>query len=208
MKIFRIAAVLLCAGILMAEDTIRLPEPQKKGGTPLMDAVSARRSNRKIASAPLTQQQISDILYVAAGVTSADGKLSIPTARNVQDTTIFAALPEGVYRYNAKENTLELQAKGDFRPLCGMQKAMHAGSPMVLIFTSDQDKLESLPEKSREAMAAVHIGSSVQNVYLYAAANQLATVVCGSVDIPKLARAIKLGPQYRIWLTQPIGTAK
>ena len=119
MKMLWIAAMVLCAGILMAEDTIRLPEPQKTGGTPLMDAITARRSNRKIASTPLTQQQISDILYAAAGVTSADGKISIPTARNVQDTTIFAVLPEAVYRYNAKDNTLELQAKGDFRPMCG-----------------------------------------------------------------------------------------
>ena len=208
MKMLWIAAMVLCAGILMAEDTIRLPEPQKTGGTPLMDAITARRSNRKIASTPLTQQQISDILYAAAGVTSADGKISIPTARNVQDTTIFAVLPEAVYRYNAKDNTLELQAKGDFRPMCGMQKAMHSGAPMVLIFASDQDKLEKFPEKARGEMAAIHIGSSVQNVYLYAAANQLATVVCASVDIPKLARAIKLGPQYRILLTQPIGMAK
>ena len=50
-----------------------------------------------------------------------------------------------------------------------------------------------------------HAGYISQNVYLYAASAGLSTVVCNMVDKKNLIRRMKLGPQYTVILTQPVG---
>lgn len=188
-----------------AEAEIRLPVPDKTGGKPLMEVIAARRSLRNFGKEPLTAQQISDILFAAHGITGEDGRRTTPTARNVLDMEIFAALPQGLYRYDAAGHSLKLVLDKDIRKVCGMQP-FHGKAPMVLIYVSDLDKYSAAGMTGEQAAfyAPIHAGSICQNVYLAATSMGLSTVVCNAVDKKQLARAMKLGPQYVIMLTQPV----
>ena len=101
--------IIVCSALTMlvcAQD-IKLPEPQKTGGMPLMEALAARQSQRTFSAKPLSNQQLADLLWAAFGVNRADGKRTAPSARNGQEVDIYVALPSGLYLYQAKSNTLE-----------------------------------------------------------------------------------------------------
>lgn len=204
-KLLTLAAVFSFATLFAAEDAMKLPPPEKTGGMPLMEALTARASKRDMTAAPLSPQQLSNICYAACGVNREDGRRTTPTARNVQDLMLFVALKDGLYLYNAKDNTLELRDKRDIREFTGTQKKMHQNSGAVLIYVSDFDRYGSIPEDARAVYAASHTGFASQSVYLYAASAGLSTVICGLVDKPKLAKEMKLSPAQKIQFTQPIG---
>ncbi len=202
------AAALLPALTGAPPESIPLPAAEKTGGMPLRQAITARASARNMGDRKLPDQVLSNLLYAAAGVTRPDGRRSIPTARNLQDLTVYAVLPEGAYEYLPREHALRLCAAGDLRGECGLQQAMHARAAVVLVYVSDRSKLGDLPESDQLFYSGIHAGSALQNVYLSAADQGLATVVCGSVNREALARALKLPETRRVLLTQPLGYAR
>jgi len=56
-------------GKYIMERTIKLPEPQKELVFPLMKAIERRRSIRKWKDTPLSEQELSNLLWAACGVT-------------------------------------------------------------------------------------------------------------------------------------------
>lgn len=51
------------------EKTIKLPTPQKELEFPLMKALEKRRSIRKWSNVPISDQELSNILWAACGIT-------------------------------------------------------------------------------------------------------------------------------------------
>lgn len=198
---------ILAVNCFAADKIIKLPAPNRKGGKPLMAALDERQSKRNISAAPLNRQELSDLFFAATGVTRKNGKLTIPTARDARSMILFAAMPDGLYRYNPEAHQLELEQPRDFREFTGTQKKMHTTAPVVLIYVSDNERMKrvNIPESGFTKYGAFHAGSMSQNVYLYAASANLSTVVCGLVEIDKLAIEMKLPESHRIQFTQPIG---
>ena len=87
-----------------AEKTTRmeLPAPTKSGGMPLMQALNERHSSKmNYSGAPLSPQQLSDLLWATWGINRADGRRTAPTAMNRQDVRVYVALENGVWQYDA-----------------------------------------------------------------------------------------------------------
>jgi nitroreductase len=61
------------------------------------------------------------------------------------------------------------------------------------------------PDETKHLWSGFHAGVISQNVYLYCASEGLATVVRTSIDIPALAKAMKLRPDQKITLAQSVG---
>jgi hypothetical protein len=197
----------LAVSAAAAEKVIKLPAPEKTGGKPFNQALSERKTIRNISAKPLSEQELSNLLYAAAGVSRADGKLTIPTARNVQDIVLYAATKDGLYRYDSAKNELILEQPRDIREFCGFQVKMHTTAPVVLIPVSDSSKMKAMkfPEDRIAVYAPMHIGFAVQNVYLHAASGDFATVVCGALDTKKLAEEMKLPADSLVYVTMPFG---
>lgn len=195
------------ACLTAADKVIKLPTPDKTGGKPFMQVLTERKSNRNISDKPLTMQELSDLCYAAAGVTRPDGRRTNPTARNVQDIVLYAAMKDGLYRYDPAKHELLLEQARDLRPFCGFQTQMHTTAPVVLIPVSDSAKMKAKKfSADRIAVyAPMHIGFVVQNIYLYAASGGFATVVCGAVDTKKLAGEMKLPGDSLLYVTMPFG---
>ncbi len=90
-----------------ASKTIALPAPQKKGGMPLMEAISKRRSDREFASTELPLPTLFNLLWAAYGVNRPEGRRTAPSALNAQEVDLYVALPSGGYCYNAPTNSLQ-----------------------------------------------------------------------------------------------------
>ena len=194
---------LFCSIICAAEGDIALPKPDIKGGKPFMQCVYERRTLRNFDSKVLPLQTVSEILFVADGITRKDGRKTVPTARNKQNQSVYAFTADGVYLYNAKKHALELKFKGDHRAACGLQD-FHKIAPLVLVFVSDMSAVGNTVEQQC-LYAGNHSGSASQNVYLYAASNDLATVVCGLLDRKKIKKLLNLKEEQMVIFSQPIG---
>ena len=193
----------ICGSFTLSAQDLKLPAPDTKGGKPLMQCMAERKSARNFSSKKLPLQIMANIFYAADGITRADGRKTVPTARNAQNQMIYAATADGFWRYEPKTNTLKKLGSEDIRGLCGKQK-FHAKAPLVLVYVAEPAKVGNTPEQQQN-YAANHAGYASQNVYLYAASEGLATVVCAMVDRDALAKALKLPADQQIMYSQPIG---
>jgi len=175
-----------------AED-IRLPEPDKTGKTTLMQALEDRHADREFSDREVDERTLSSVLWAAYGVNRDDGKRTIPTAKDTKDLNIYVFTKNGIWLYDADNNLLKQQSDQDYMSLFQKQEYM-APVPVVLVYTGSTDDY-----------AAMHAGSSYQNVGLYAAANGMANIVRGFFDREKVTEALKLPKGQRVIVTQAIG---
>ncbi len=191
-----------------AQSVINLPAPVTTGGKPLMDVLSERHSGREFLDSAMSDQQISNLLWAAYGVNrSESGKRTAPSARNMQEFDIYVALKKGLYRWNSANNQLEPIKSGDFRGRIGRQTFV-ASASLVLIFVADYDRMGKMEEASKEFYSAADCGYISQNVYLFAASENLSTVVLGSVERESVAQLLGLKATQKIVFAQPVGFAQ
>ena len=180
---------------VMAAD-IKLPEPDKTNATTLIQALENRHSDREFSDKTIDNQTLSTLLWAAYGVNRADGKRTIPTALDKKDLSIYVFNKDGIWLYDAVANTLKQQSDKDRLDLFRMQDYMNAVST-VLVYTG-----------STEEYAVMHAGSAYQNVELYAAANNMASIVRGYFDHDKVQEALNLPSDQRVIISQAIGWNK
>lgn len=191
---------------------IKLPEPQKELVFPLMRALENRRSLRKWKDTPLSEQELSNLLWAACGVTKekygkVKSKRTAPSACNSQEIRVYVLLASGAYLYSEENHELVEILKKDIREHIGTQKMMKS-APMGLVYVADLSRMTSPFVRSEEAKrfsAWVDTGYVSQNVYLYCAASNLATVALTLIDRKKLRTLMDLEEREKIVLTQVVG---
>lgn len=187
---------------------IQLLAPQMTGGKPLMQALKDRKTTREFSSKELPLQVISDMLWAADGINRPDsGRRTAPSAMNMQEINIYVAKADGLYLFDAKMNMLMPVLSEDIRALTGTQSFVK-DAPVNLVFVADLAKMSRMSPENIDIYAAADTGYISQNVYLFCASAELATVVRGSVDKPALAKAMKLRADQRIILAQTVGYPK
>jgi SagB-type dehydrogenase family enzyme len=193
-------------------DFIKLPEPEKELEFPLMKAIETRRTKRKWKDSNLSELEISNLLWVACGITHNETKQSksrrtAPSACNSQEIKVYIALYNGLYLYDEKNHQLIRILAEDIRKHIGTQKMMHS-APVGLIYVSDYSKLKTFffkDEARKWFTSAADTGFISQNVYLYCAAAKLSTALLSLVDRDKLHKIIGLNENEKIVYTQVIG---
>ena len=191
---------------------IKLPEPQKDLEFPLMKALENRRTIRKWKETPISEQNISNLLWAACGITKhkygrVKSKRTAPSACNAQEIRVYIIMKQGVYLYNEENHELIEIITEDIRENIGTQKMMKS-APMGLVFVADLSRMTSPFLKNKEAQrfcAWVDTGYISQNVYLYCAASNLGTAVLSLVNREKLHQLMKLKGHEKIVLTQVVG---
>jgi SagB-type dehydrogenase family enzyme len=184
--------------------SITLPPPGRRGGLPLMEALAGRRSSRDFAPDALPLPLLSGLLWASFGTNREDGKRTAPTALNAQEIDVFAALPEGVYRYDAAAHALHLVASADVRRVTGYQDFVDE-APLDLVYVADHARMGLVPVGQRSAYAHVAAGAISQNVYLFCASSGLATVIRAWIDREAIARALGLTHDQQVLLSQTVG---
>lgn len=178
------------------EAVLKLPDPQKTGGMPLMEALSKRSSHKKFNGKEFDNQMVSDVLWSAFGVNREDvHKRTIPTAKNEQNLSLYVIMPNGMYSYNAEKNELNLISTEDYRAKAGMQSDMLKDAAMIVVYV----------EKLGDGYNKYNTGAASQNVGLYAASAGLANVVVGSANIKELGEVLKLPRGQQVQVIQAVG---
>lgn len=105
-------------------ERIELKTPDPKMGLTINEALAARSSSRDFSPEMLSLEELSGVLWAAAGVNREDGHLTAPSAMALYPIRVYAFLPEGVYRYDSKANVLNRVIEGDRRELTAMQDSL------------------------------------------------------------------------------------
>ena len=189
-----LTAALAASPLLPAAD-IALPAPGRKGGMPLMQTLNQRKSSRAYAEKQLPSQTVSDLLWAASGVNRPDGRMTAPTARNIQEITLYAILPSGAYRYDAKANRLAQVS------IENLTQSVTGKAPLTVVYVADTKKQPNLK------MSAVDCGFIGQNIYLYCASAGLSTVIRGSFDKGFISK-LNLPEGSEVFFIQSVGFPK
>ena len=175
-----------------AEKTVRmeLPAPNKNGGMPLMQALNERHSTKmNYSGAPLSPQQLSDLLWATWGVNREDGRRTAPTAMNKQDVRVYVALESGVWLYDSG-NALIKVLDGDWR-------GQMSGGSLTLLY--------AIPQANE--WGGAHVGSLYQNAGLYCAAAGLGNFVHVS-GLHALDGKLPLPEGWKVYIIQTVGLLK
>jgi len=194
-------------GLAQEATKVKLPAPKINGGKPLMQTLNERKTSREFSPKPISDQTLSNLLWAAFGVNRPDGRRTAPSAKNMQEIDIYVAKSDGVYVYDAYENTLKIVIKEDLRALTGAQPFVK-DAPINLIYVADLSKMKGLSSENINLYSAADTGFISENVYLFCASEGLATVIRGSVGRAALSKALGFGPDKKIILAQTVGYPK
>jgi len=201
--------LLACASLLCAQElqTIKLPQPKKEGGKPLMQALNERKSGREFSSEKLPLPVLSNLLWAACGINRSTGQRTAPTASNKQEIDVYVAAPDGLFLYDPKEHKLTQVLTEDIRAQTGTQP-YPKDAAINLIYVADLTKAGRTKPEDVEFYSGADTAFIAQNVYLFCASEGLVTVVRASVDRAALAKTMKLRADQKICLAQSIGYPK
>jgi nitroreductase len=206
---FLTAAMLAAVPALAAEESgaVALPRPACEGGKPLLDALRLRRSTREFSERPLPPQVLSDLLWAAFGINRPNGDRTAPYWRHIMVIDVYAAMADGVWRYEPQRHVLLPHASADIRADTGLQDFVGT-APLNLLYVAHGERMTDVGPAERRLFASVDAGFIGQNVYLFCASEGLATVFRGAVDYRKLDHRMQLGPDQFVTFAQTVGYPK
>ena len=190
-------------GSMQAQEVISLPQPEvSKLSMTLGQALQQRRSERQYSNKEISMQTLSTLLWAACGVSDQKtGKITAPSAINMQDVKVYVCSKDGVCLYNAKANTLtKVSDKNLLEAIAGRQAfAKAAPISLVLVSTKDSDRAPN------DKFGAMDAGYVSQNIYLACTALGLKTVARATMDFDVLKRELNLADTSFLELNHPIG---
>jgi hypothetical protein len=212
---------LYLSACLLAQDAIKLPAPQTDGGKPLMQALKLRQSTRGNYGPPekLSMQTLSNLLWAANGVNRPDGHRTAPTAAGWNNIDIYLATPDGLFVYDAPQNSLRVISKEDVRATSGlegpatgkMKQDFAKTAPLSLVYVADMAKTKGMKYEGEDVgllWSYANAAAIAQNVYLYCASDGLACILRAMIDPAQVAKSFNLRPEQRAILTTTVAQFK
>jgi len=197
--------------------TIPLPPPSQKGSVSLEEAIAQRRSVRDFVPEPVSQSQLSQILWAAQGISDTRGRYrTVPSAGATYPLEIFVVcggngiegISEGVYQYNIESHSLALHYEGDVRGELARaalgQEFIHQAPVDIVICAAYSRTLSGYGSRG-ERYVHVEVGHAGQNIYLQVTALGLATVAIGAFHDDEVREVLRLDKQYKPLYIMPLG---
>ncbi|MFP4663305.1 MAG: SagB/ThcOx family dehydrogenase [Bacteroidales bacterium] len=207
MRYLALSLFMILPAMMMAQksEITELPEPDRSGGMPLMEALDKRQSSREFDDKMLSDQQVSDLLWAAWGINRENGKHTAPSSRNKQEMEVYLSTADGLFLYLPEKHALKKIFDKDIRAVTGGQDFVDDAA-VNLIFVADYRKAgEDVTADDYRSTSGTNAGFMSQNVYLYCASEGLATVVRGWFDREKLHKTMQLEDFRDVILCQTVG---
>lgn len=193
---------------------VGLPEPITRGNVSIEEVLERRRSVRQYASAALSLEDVSQLLWAAQGVTSAWGGRTAPSAGGLYPLAVLAVagnvdgLPPGVYRYVPRGHVLNRIRPGDVREQLADaalgQESIRAGSISIVV-TAVYARTTAKYGTRGVRYVDMEAGHVAQNVCLLATARGLGTVTVGAFTDDAVRDVLQLGDEEAPLYVLPVG---
>ena len=174
----------------------------------MMEALWQRKTDRTFSDKKLSEKELANLLWAACGINRPEnGKRTNPTARNLQEISLYVFFPEHVCLYDHKTHSLKTVATGDHRKLLATGQDFVLQAPVTLLTVVDMSKYTKRDEVAL-TMAAADAGIVSQNINLFCAAFGLNTVTRGSMDREAISKLLGLTADQMPVLNNPVGHSK
>ena len=193
---------------------VKLPPPRLESAFSLEQALYQRRSIRSYSDAPLTLEELAQLLWAAQGITHPDGYRTAASAGALYPLEVLVAagnvadLAAGVYRYNPQRHTLVLVSEGDQRAELSAaalsQDSVADGAAVIVLAGVYERTTGRYGERGRQYVH-METGIAYQNVHLQAVALGLGTVFVGSFDDDSIHAVLQLTAEERPLCLMPVG---
>ena len=168
-----------------------------------------RRSVRELASAPLTWQDIGQLLWATQGITGDEGLRAAPSAGALYPLELYVATAEGVFHYvparHEVERTLATDVRSQLRQASLDQECMNA--PAVVAIAAVFERVTQKYPEVGDICVKLEAGHAAQNLHLQVTALGLAAVPVAAFDPPRLRRILALPPEEEVVYLIPVGRA-
>ncbi len=200
--------IMATALIVMAQNVVKLPDPDKNVSMTLYQALQQRKSVREYSTKDIDDMKLSQLLWAAVGINRPDGHLTAPTAINAQDITVYVCRKDGAYLYVAKDNVLQKVSDKDLRKSVAANQLFAADVPVSLVIVTDNAKFRGGSTNGPTISGAIDAGYVSQNIDLACEALGLATVPRATMDKDALKKELKLTDSQIPILNHPVGYKK
>jgi nitroreductase len=148
---------------------------------------------------------LSDLLWAAFGVNRPEtGQRTAPSAMDNREIDLIVATEAGAFLFEPTGHALRPLSGQDLRPLSGGQDYVRV-APVSLVYMADHRRQTRVPVSERALYAATDTGFIGQNVYLFCAAEGLASVVHVVPQPTRLAEALGCVPEQQVVLAHCVG---
>ena len=168
---------------------VRLPEPKLDGGLPAAEAIATRRSVRSYSSRPMTLDELSQFLFLTAGISAdrwGNARRTAPSSGALYPIEIYPivhnvdAVERGVYHYAYREHALELMRAADMRSRVveqGLGQEFLGQCGAVLFVTNILQRMRPKYQDRSYRYGLLEAGHIGENGYL--AATSMGLGACG-----------------------------
>ena len=186
---------------------IVLPAPDLSRGMTVGEALQNRRSWREYNPEPLTMEELSGVLYAAAGINRPENDhLTAPSALALYPIRVYAFFKEGIYRYEAKSHKLVRVVEGDHMAVSGGQPFVGTAA-LNLVYVADRSVYagKPIPMDKVTYLCGQDAAGYAENVNVYTAGTGLRSITRGSAS-PQLLQTLGLDEErYNFALAQSVG---
>ena len=184
---------------------------------PLEKVIAQRRSIRRFTPEPLSQLQLSQILWAAQGITDTSLKYrAVPSAGATYPLEILVAcgrraieeIDDGVYHYNIDNHSLTQHHQGDVRAElaeAAFDQEFIYEAPVDIIICAVYNRTLMHYGDRGDRYVHIEVGHAGQNIYLQATALGLATVAIGAFYDEPVREVLQLDKQYQPLYIMPLG---
>ena len=182
-------------------EMIVLPPFEKNNTFPLDRALLERKSAGSFAERPLSQEELSRLLWATTGVNREDGHRTTPSGQGKYSVDVLVALPAGVYRYEPKGHRLVRILAEDIREKIPNQDPFKKAA-MVVLYVINKDRA------GRIEFADLEIGCMGQNLYLEAAALGMGSRIIANIKAADVTKILGLSDNQILRIAQVTGSMK
>lgn len=198
-------------------DVIKLPKPIFSSNTSIESALLLRRSIRSYKNAPLTLQEISQLLWSAQGVSDSSSGFryrTAPSAGGLYPLEIYVivgnatGLINGIYKYRPVPHELIKIVEGDkrtelFNVALGQTSIQTA--PIVIVFSAVFERTSIKYGSRAERYIYMEVGHAAENLYLQCVSLGLGTVAIGAFSDSGVKEAINMPDNESPVYIMPVG---
>ena len=186
---------------------IKLPKPEFTNKS-IEQCIEQRRSIRSFNDKALSLQEISNILWVAQGITDNErGYRAAPSAGATYPLILYYATKNGLFEYIPKSHGIKQTMEKDLRKdiaKAALSQMFIADAGMVIIITAIFENTTWRYKERGVRYVHIEVGHCAQNIHLEAVALGLGSVPVGAYHDDELKELLELDQEEPLYII-PVG---
>ena len=185
-----------------------LPQPRGKGTVSLEEAIAKRRSERSFLKESIGEEEISQLLWAAQGITDSRGLRASPSAGATYPLEIYYLTKEGLYRYIPQGHKSKKLSSKDLRASLSQaaySQAWVKDAPLSIVICAVYSRTSQRYGEKANMYVHMEVGHAAQNIHLQAIALGLGSVPVGAFTPKEVTKALALPKEEIPLYIIPVG---